>query len=214
MSAPMSHLFLRRVPQLLVGLFCYGFAIAMMIQAGIGVSPWDVLGQGVALQSGLPFGVATNIIGLLVLLLWIPIRQKPGIGTVLNVALVGPSAEVGLAILPMPTELWAQILLFTGGLTLLALATGLYIGARMGPGPRDGLMTGIHRKWGWKIWKVRTLIELTVLAIGWVLGGTVGVGTVAFALFIGPMVNAALPLLHIPDPRPRGGAAGTAAPAT
>ncbi len=214
MSAPMSHLFLRRVPQLLVGLFCYGFAIAMMIQAGIGVSPWDVLGQGVALQSGLPFGVATNIIGLLVLLLWIPIRQKPGIGTVLNVALVGPSAEVGLAILPMPTELWAQILLFTGGLTLLALATGLYIGARMGPGPRDGLMTGIHRKWGWKIWKVRTLIELTVLAIGWVLGGTVGVGTVAFALLIGPMVNAALPLLHIPDPRPRGGAAGTAAPAT
>ncbi|WP_019483847.1 membrane protein YczE [Arthrobacter sp. TB 23] len=210
----MSHLFLRRVPQLLVGLFCYGFAIAMMIQAGIGVSPWDVLGQGVALQSGLPFGVATNIIGLLVLLLWIPIRQKPGIGTVLNVALVGPSAEVGLAILPMPTELWAQILLFTGGLTLLALATGLYIGARMGPGPRDGLMTGIHRKWGWKIWKVRTLIELTVLAIGWVLGGTVGVGTVAFALLIGPMVNAALPLLHIPDPRPRGGAAGTAAPAT
>ncbi len=214
MSAPMSHLFLRRVPQLLVGLFCYGFAIAMMIQAGIGVSPWDVLGQGVALQSGLPFGVATNIIGLLVLLLWIPIRQKPGIGTVLNVALVGPSAEVGLAILPMPTELWAQILLFTGGLTLLALATGLYIGARMGPGPRDGLMTGIHRKWGWKIWKVRTLIELTVLAIGWLLGGTVGVGTVAFALLIGPMVNAALPLLHIPDPRPRGGAAGTAAPAT
>ncbi|MHA7142558.1 membrane protein YczE [Arthrobacter sp. Sr33] len=210
----MSHLILRRVPQLLVGLFCYGFAIAMMIQAGIGVSPWDVLGQGVALQSGLPFGVATNIIGLLVLLLWIPIRQKPGIGTVLNVALVGPSAEVGLAILPMPTELWAQILLFTGGLTLLALATGLYIGARMGPGPRDGLMTGIHRKWGWKIWKVRTLIELTVLAIGWVLGGTVGVGTVAFALLIGPMVNAALPLLHIPDPRPRGGAAGTAAPAT
>lgn len=214
MSATMSHLFLRRVPQLLVGLFCYGFAIAMMIQAGIGVSPWDVLGQGTALQSSLPFGVATNLIGLLVLLLWIPIRQKPGIGTVLNVALVGPSAEVGLAILPMPTELWAQILLFAGGLTLLALATGLYIGARMGPGPRDGLMTGIHRKWGWRIWKVRTIIELTVLAIGWVLGGTVGVGTVAFALLIGPMVNAALPLLHIPDPRPRGGAAGTAAPAT
>ena len=214
MSGPMSHLLLRRVPQLLVGLFCYGFAIAMMIQAGIGVSPWDVLGQGVALQSGLPFGVATNLIGLLVLLLWIPIRQKPGIGTVLNVALVGPSAEVGLAILPMPTELWAQILLFAGGLTLLALATGLYIGARMGPGPRDGLMTGINRKWGWKIWKVRTVIELSVLAIGWVLGGTVGVGTVAFALLIGPMVNAALPLLHIPDPRPRGGAAGTAAPAT
>ncbi len=199
----MTHLLARRVPQLLIGLFCYGFAIAMMIQAGIGVSPWDVLGQGTALQSGLPFGVATNMIGLLVLLLWIPIRQKPGIGTVLNVLLVGPSAEVGLAVLPMPTEMWAQILLFAGGLTLLALATGLYIGARMGPGPRDGLMTGIHRKWGWKIWKVRTVIELTVLTIGWLLGGTVGVGTVAFALLIGPMVNAALPLLHIPEPRPR-----------
>lgn len=203
LTCTMTHLFGRRVPQLLIGLFCYGFAIAMMIQAGIGVSPWDVLGQGTALQSGLPFGVATNMIGLLVLLLWIPIRQKPGIGTVLNVLLVGPSAEVGLAVLPMPTELWAQILLFAGGLTLLALATGLYIGARMGPGPRDGLMTGIHRKWGWKIWKVRTVIELTVLTIGWLLGGTVGVGTVAFALLIGPMVNAALPLLHIPEPRPR-----------
>ncbi len=193
----------------MIGLFCYGFAIAMMIQAGIGVSPWDVLGQGAALQSGLPFGVATNIIGLLVLLLWIPIRQKPGIGTVLNVALVGPSAEVGLAVLPAPTQLWAQILLFAGGLALLALATGLYIGARMGPGPRDGLMTGIHQKWGWKVWKVRTIIELTVLGIGWILGGTVGVGTVAFALLIGPMVNAALPLLHIPDPRPRNSAANT-----
>ncbi|WP_026551683.1 membrane protein [Arthrobacter sp. H20] len=205
----MTHLFARRVPQLMIGLFCYGFAIAMMIQAGIGVSPWDVLGQGAALQSGLPFGVATNIIGLLVLLLWIPIRQKPGIGTVLNVALVGPSAEVGLAVLPAPTQLWAQILLFAGGLALLALATGLYIGARMGPGPRDGLMTGIHQKWGWKVWKVRTIIELTVLGIGWILGGTVGVGTVAFALLIGPMVNAALPLLHIPDPRPRNSAANT-----
>lgn len=197
----MLLLLFRRIPQLLIGLFCYGFSIAMMIQAGVGVSPWDVLGQGVSLQSGLPFGLVTNLVGLAVLLLWIPIRQKPGVGTVLNVLLVGPSAEVGLAVIPVPTELFAQILLFTGGLVLLAVATGLYLGARMGPGPRDGLMTGIHRRWGWRIWKVRTVIEVTVLSIGWVLGGDVGLGTVAFALLIGPMVNLTIPLFRIPESR-------------
>lgn len=195
----MSLLLLRRIVQLLVGLFLYGFSIGMMIRAGIGVSPWDVLGQGVSLQSGIPFGLTTNLIGLAVLLLWIPIRQKPGVGTVLNVLLVGPSAEVGLAVIPQQTVLWVQILLFTGGLLLLAVATGLYIGARMGPGPRDGLMTGIHRRWGWPIWAVRTGIELSVLGIGWILGGTVGVGTVAFALFVGPLVNLTLPRLRIPE---------------
>lgn len=192
----------RRITQLLLGLFLYGFSIGMMIQAGIGVSPWDVLSQGVSLQSGIPFGLTTNLIGLAVLLLWIPIRQKPGVGTILNVLLVGPSAEVGLAVIPVQTELWAQILLFTGGLVLLAVATGLYIGARMGPGPRDGLMTGINRRWGWAIWKVRTGVEITVLAIGWLLGGTVGVGTVAFALLVGPLVNITLPLLLVPEQRP------------
>ncbi|WP_051478875.1 membrane protein [Arthrobacter sp. H5] len=195
----MYFLLLRRILQLLTGLFLYGFSIGMMIRAGIGVSPWDVLGQGVSLQTGIPFGWVTNLIGLAVLLLWIPIRQKPGIGTVLNVLLIGPSAEIGLAIIPQQTDLWLQIILFTGGLVLLAVATGLYIGARMGPGPRDGLMTGIHQKWGWRIWKVRTCIEVTVLAIGWVLGGNVGLGTVAFALLIGPMVNAALPRLRVPE---------------
>lgn len=195
----MSLLLLRRIAQLIVGVFLYGISIAMMVRAGIGVSPWDVLGQGVSLQTGIAFGICTALIGLLVLLLWIPIRQKPGIGTVLNAVFVGPSAEVGLAVLPQQTELWAQVLLFSGGLLLLAIATGLYIGARMGPGPRDGLMTGIHRKWGWPIWAVRTVIEVTVLAIGWVLGGTVGVGTVAFALLIGPLVNLTLPLLRVPE---------------
>ena len=191
----------RRIAQLLAGLFLYGFAIAMMVRAGIGVSPWDVLTQGVALQTGIGFGWVTVIIGALVLLLWIPIRQKPGIGTVANVLLIGPSAEVGLAVLPAPPELWAQVLLFAGGLAMLAVATGLYIGARFGPGPRDGLMTGIHRRWGWRIWIVRTAIELTVLLIGWVLGGNVGVGTVAFALLIGPMVGVTLPWLRVPEPR-------------
>ena len=191
----------RRIAQLLAGLFLYGFAIAMMVRAGIGVPPWDVLTQGVALQTGIGFGWVTVIIGAVVLLLWIPIRQKPGIGTVANVLLIGPSAEVGLAVLPAPPELWAQVLLFAGGLAVLAVATGLYIGARFGPGPRDGLMTGIHRRWGWRIWIVRTAIELTVLLIGWVLGGNVGVGTVAFALLIGPMVGVTLPWLRVAEPR-------------
>lgn len=209
----MTWIFARRVAQLLIGLFLYGFAIGMMVRAGIGVSPWDVLGQGTSLQSGIPFGWVTNLIGLAVLLLWIPIRQKPGVGTVLNVLLIGPSAEVGLAVVPVPSEFWAQALLFAGGLVLLAVATGLYIGARMGPGPRDGLMTGLHARFGWPLWAVRSGIEIAVLATGWALGGPVGLGTVAFALLIGPLVSRTLPFFHIPEvpgraPEPRPVAGG------
>ena len=199
----MTFLGARRGLQLLLGLFLYGFSLAMMIRATLGVSPWDVLSQGGSYQTGIPFGFMTNIIGLIVLLLWIPLRQRPGIGTILNALLVGPSAEVGLALLGEPGHLWARILLFTGGLVLLAIATGLYIGARLGPGPRDGLMTGLHDRFGLPIWFVRTAIEGTVLLLGWLLGGSVGVGTVAFALLIGPLVNLALPLFRIPErPRP------------
>lgn len=193
----MTWITLRRTTQLLFGLFCYGFAIGMMIQANLGVSPWDVLGQGAARQSGIAFGVVTNLIGLLVLLLWIPLRQKPGIGTVVNVLMVGPSAEIGLAVVRQPDQLWGQVLLFAGGLVLLAAATGLYLGARLGPGPRDGLMTGIQLRFGWPVWAVRTGIEVAVLAAGWALGGTVGLGTVVFALLVGPLVNRALPLFDI-----------------
>lgn len=188
----------RRITQLVVGLFFYGFGIALMIRAGIGVAPWDVLGQGVALQTGLSFGLVTNVIGALVLLLWIPIRQKPGIGTVVNVLLIGPSAQFGLWVIPEQTDLLPRLAVFAAGLALVAVATGLYIGARFGPGPRDGLMTGIHRRLGWKIWVVRTAIEVTVLAVGWLLGGNVGVGTLLFALLIGPMVGVTLPLLRVP----------------
>jgi len=191
---------LRRVAQLLIGLFLYGVAISMMLRAGIGVGPWDVLSQGVSLRTGLAFGLVTNLVGLVVLLLWIPIRQRPGIGTVLNVLLIGPSAQFGLWLIPQQTELWSQILIFAGGLALLAVATGLYIGAGYGPGPRDGLMTGVNRRWGTPIWLVRTIVELTVLAIGWALGGSVGVGTVAFALLIGPMCNVTIPLLRVRRP--------------
>jgi uncharacterized membrane protein YczE len=199
----MTFLGARRGLQLLLGLFLYGFSLAMMIRATLGVSPWDVLSQGGSLRTGIPFGFMTNIIGLIVLLLWIPLRQRPGIGTILNALLVGPSAEVGLALLAEPGALWARILLFSGGLVLLAAASGLYIGARLGPGPRDGLMTGLHDRFGLPIWLVRTAIEGTVLLLGWLLGGSVGLGTVAFALLIGPLVNVALPLFRIPErPRP------------
>ncbi len=200
MSSP-RLLFARRATQLVAGLFLYGFAIALIVRAAIGVSPWDVLTQGIVAQTGLSFGLVTNVVGGLVLLLWIPIRQRPGVGTVLNVLLVGPSAEFGLWLIPEQTDLVVRIALFAGGLALLAVATGLYIGAGYGPGPRDGLMTGIHRRWGIRIWIVRTAIEVTVLSIGWVLGGNVGIGTLLFALLIGPMVGVTLPLLRVRLPR-------------
>lgn len=196
----------RRIAQLLVGLFLYGLAIAMMLRGALGASPWDVLSQGTVLRSGLNFAIVTIAIGALVLLLWIPIRQKPGVGTVANVLLIGPFIEVGLWVLPAPNTLAVQILLLAGGLVLLAVATGLYIGARFGPGPRDGLMTGINRRTGLPIWIVRTSIEVTVLAIGWLLGGTVGLGTLAFALLIGPLVNVTLPLFRVPGGEPSGAA--------
>lgn len=189
----------RRIVQLVVGLFLYGIAISLMVRAGIGVGPWDVLTLGVVAHTGWDYGLITNIIGAIVLLFWIPIRQKPGVGTVLNVLLIGPSASLGLRLIPQQTVPWIQGLVFVGGLLLLAVATGLYIGARLGPGPRDGLMTGLVRRTGWRIWVVRTGIELTVLTIGWLLGGQVGIGTLAFALLIGPLVNLTIPWLRVPE---------------
>jgi uncharacterized membrane protein YczE len=196
----------------MIGLFLYGIAISMMIRAAIGLSPWDVLAQGISIRTDIPFGIVTNIVGGIVLLLWIPIRERVGVGTVLNALLIGPSAEVGLWLIPEQTELWIRIPMFVGGLLLLAVATGMYIGARFGPGPRDGLMTGIHRKFGVRIWIVRTSIEVVVLVIGWILGGNVGFGTAAFALFIGPLVHWTMPLLLVPAAHPK--PASTAEPST
>ena len=193
-------LWTRRGLQLAIGLVAYGFAIGLMLRAGIGLPPWDVLAQGLARQTGLSFGLIAVLVGAVVLLLWIPIRQRPGVGTMLNILVIGPSAELGLWLVPQQTVPWQQGVVFAGGLAMLALATGLYVGARLGPGPRDGLMTGIHARTGWPNWVVRTGIEVTVLAIGWVLGGQVGIGTLAFALLIGPMVNVTLPLLRVPLP--------------
>lgn len=197
-----SLLMARRWTQLLAGLFLYGIAIAMMIRAAIGIAPWDVLSQGISLRTGIPFGLVTNIVGGIVLLLWIPLRQRLGVGTVLNALLIGPSAQVGLWLIPQAHDPWWQLVLFGSGLTVVALATGLYIGARFGPGPRDGLMTGIHHKYGVRIWVVRSSIEVTVLGIGWLLGGNVGLGTLAFALLIGPMVHIVMPRLRVPEFRP------------
>jgi uncharacterized membrane protein YczE len=209
----------RRVLQLLVGLFLYGMGIAMILRGAIGVAPWDVLSQGIDNHTGLGFGLITVLMSGVVLLFWIPIRQKPGVGTVLNALLVGPSADVGLWLIPEGLDLWLRIVLFAAGLLVLAIATGLYIGANFGPGPRDGLMTGLHRRTGQKIWVVRTGIELVVLVIGWILGGNVGVGTVLFAVLVGPLCNWTMPLFAIPRTANRGGPAeqlleGTATPST
>ncbi len=149
----------RRYTQLLSGLLAYGIAIAMIVRGEIGIAPWDVLAQGISFKTNLDFGLITVLIGAVVLLLWIPLREKPGIGTVLNVLLVGPAASLGLFLIPPGLDLWVRILLFAGGIVLMGLATGLYIGARFGTGPRDGLMTGVSRRTGWRIWIVRSGIE-------------------------------------------------------
>jgi uncharacterized membrane protein YczE len=182
-----SRLLPRRITQLLVGLFLYGIGIAFIVRGEIGAAPWDVLTQGIANHVPLSFGVITILTSVVVLLLWIPLRQKPGVGTLLNALLVGPAADIGLALIPTGQDLWLRICFFIIGLVLLSAATGLYIGTHFGPGPRDGLMTGLHRVTGWRIWIVRTAIEVTVVLIGWLLGGNVGFGTLAFALLVGPL---------------------------
>ena len=192
---------LLRITQLVVGLCLYGLGIALMVRAGIGVAPWDVLSQGIAAHTPLSFGLATNAIGAVVLLLWWPLRQKPGLGTVLNVLLIGPAAQFGLWLLPVVEGLSLRLPLFAAGLLLIAVATGLYIGARLGPGPRDGLMTGLHARSGWPIWQVRSLIEGSALLAGWLLGGNVGPGTLTFALLIGPLCGMTLGWFGIGRPR-------------
>lgn len=182
-----------RLVQLLLGLFLYGVALAFMVRGGIGVAPWDVLALGVAGNSGIGYGTVTVLVSIVVLLLWIPLRQRVGIGTLLNALLVGPSADIALLIIPAPPSVWIGAPMFVVGLLLLAFATGLYIAADFGPGPRDGLMTGLVARTGWPVWLVRTLIEGSVLLIGFLLGGPVGVGTVLFAFGIGPLIGWFLP---------------------
>ncbi|WP_394194054.1 YitT family protein [Microbacterium foliorum] len=182
-----------RIVQLLVGLFLYGVALGLMVRGGIGVAPWDVLALGIAGNAGIGYGVVTVLVSVLVLLLWIPMRQRVGLGTLLNALLVGPSADLALFLLPVPPSVWVGAPMFVAGLLLLAFATGLYIAADFGPGPRDGLMTGLVGRTGWPVWLVRTLIEGSVLLIGFLLGGPVGVGTVLFAFGVGPLIGWFLP---------------------
>lgn len=182
-----------RLAALVIGLILYGVAIALMVVGGVGVPPWDVLTQGISLRTGLPFGLVTNLIGVVVLLLWIPLRQKPGIGTILNVLVVGTAAQAALLVLPTVEGLWLRILFFVAGLLLLAVASGLYISPQLGPGPRDGLMTGLNQRLGVPIWVARTTVEVLVVAMGWLLGGNVGVGTLIFAITIGPLCQRTLP---------------------
>ncbi|KIQ65904.1 membrane protein [Kitasatospora griseola] len=189
----------RRLLRLAAGLVLYGVSMALVLRSSLGGNPWDVFHQGLARHLGLSVGTWVTLVGLLVLLLWIPLRQKPGIGTVGNVAVLGVAMDATLALLPHPHALAARVPLLATGIVLNAVATGLYIGARLGPGPRDGLMTGLHRRTGRSVRLIRTAIEVTVLAAGIALGGTFGVGTVAYALAIGPLVQFFLPRLTVPD---------------
>lgn len=185
----------RRIVQLLVGLFLYGAGCALTVEAGLGVDPWTVFAQGLSVRTGIGIGWITNIVGFFVLLLWIPLRQKPGVGTIANILLVGTSMQFVLGVVPPVSGFAPQLATLLGGIVLVAVASGLYIGAHFGPGPRDGLMTGMNARLGWPIWVCRALVEVSVLLVGWLLGGTVGIGTVLFAVLIGPLVHIALPLL-------------------
>ncbi|MGH9248943.1 MAG: YczE/YyaS/YitT family protein [Acidimicrobiales bacterium] len=189
----------RRLVQLYAGLVLYGASMALMIRAGLGLDPWDVLHQGLADRLPLSFGIVTIVVGALVLLAWIPLRQRPGIGTVSNVIVIGLAVDATLAVLPAPDVLAMRVVFVFAGVGLNGVATAAYIGARLGPGPRDGLMTGLVRRTGRSVRMVRTSIEVTVLAVGWLLGGTVGVGTVLYALGIGPLVHVLLPAMTVPE---------------
>ena len=180
-----------------------GTGIALMADADLGLGPWDVLHQGLALRTGLSLGVLNIAVGALVLLLWVPLRQRPGLGTVLNVVVIGLVVDLTLALLPEPEPLALRTAAMLAGVVLMGVGSGLYIGAGLGPGPRDGLMTGVAAR-GHSVRSVRTGLEVTVLVLGWALGGTVGVGTVVLALAIGPLVQASLEWLGLPAPTSAG----------
>jgi uncharacterized membrane protein YczE len=198
----------QRSARLLAGLVLFGIALALLVKAGLGLDPWNVFNQGVSRHAGLTLGEITVISSVLLLFAWIPLQQRPGVGTIANALVIGPVLDLGLHLLPAPDGLVWQVGFLAAAILGTAVATGLYVGAGWGPGPRDGLMTGLAAR-GIPVFVGRTIIELTVLAIGWALGGTVGVATILFAVGIGPLVNHALPRLTIapvwaPELRPNG----------
>ncbi len=202
----------RRLPQLYAGLTLYGLSMAMMIRSGLGLDPWDVFHYGVARHLDLSFGTIVILVGVVVLLLWIPLRQWPGLGTLSNVVVIGVVSDLALAVITTPAALPARVALVLGGILLNGVAGAMYIGSQLGAGPRDGLMTGLVRRTGRSVRLVRTVIEISVLAVGWLLGGVVGVGTVLYALLIGPLVQAFLPLLTVPVDRTTRSGPGPAPP--
>lgn len=193
-----------RVAQLLVGLWLYGTAMAMFIRSGLGLDPWDVFHAGIQQHWGVSFGTVVIVVGFAVLLLWIPLRQWPGLGTVLNAIVIGIATDTMLDVLGPGHGLVSRWSLLLGGILVNGFAGALYIGAQLGPGPRDGLMTGLARRTGRSLRLVRTSLELTVLVVGWLLGGTVGIGTLLYAVLIGPTVQLFLPMVTVrvdpPDP--------------
>jgi uncharacterized membrane protein YczE len=195
----------RRFTQLFAGLLLYGFSMGVMVRAGMGLDPWDVLHQGLANMLPFSFGVTIVLVSVVVLLLWIPIRQKPGFGTLANAVVIGLATDVSLAVLPSAPNVAWGISAMLAAVVLNAIAGAMYIGAGMGPGPRDGLMTGLVARGVGKVWVVRTGLEGSVLLIGWLLGGSVGIGTVLYAVSIGPLLQLLLPRLVVgakPMPAP------------
>lgn len=188
---------LRRLPQLYVGLFLYGVSLAMMVRGALGLAPWDVLHSGFIRHVPMTLGQAVVLFSFVVLVLWVPLREMPGLGTISNALVVGFSADATLAVLTQPDALAARIALMVGGVALCGLASALYIGAQLGRGPRDGLMTGLSRRTGLSLRLVRTGLEVAVVVIGLLLGGKLGVGTVAYALAIGPLTQLMLPWLTV-----------------
>ena len=185
---------LPRLPGLVAGLVIFGFGIAVMAEAGLGLGPWEALHQGLGRLTGQPLGTVSILLGIPILALWWPLGERPGLGTLLNVMLIGSSTNLGLAVLPSLAEAGnlVQVVAMVVGVVIIGVGSGLYLAADLGPGPRDGLMTGIHRRFGLSIRRARTIVEVTVLVIGFLLGGTIGLGTVVFALAIGPLVQLAL----------------------
>jgi uncharacterized membrane protein YczE len=193
----------RRLAQLLAGLVLYGVSDGMLLVAGLGVDPWDVLHQGLSRRTGIAVGTWAIVVGAVVLTLWIPLRQRPGLGTLANVAVIGLVINAVLAVTPPPRSLALQLAVMLAGVGLNGVATGAYIGAGLGPGPRDGLMTGVAAR-GPSLRLVRTAIELSVLVAGWALGGTIGLGTVVYALAIGPLAQVFVPRLAVTARRAAG----------
>lgn len=193
----------RRLTQLTAGLVLYGISMGLMFRSTLGLDPWDVFHAGVAEHVPLTFGQVVIATGVVVLLLWIPLKQWPGLGTVANAILIGIATDITLSIVTTPEAFWAQLAMLLTGIGLNAVATASYIGAQLGPGPRDGLMTGLVKRSGRSVRLVRTSIEISVLVIGFLLGGTVGIGTVLYALGIGPLVQILLPLFETQLDKPR-----------